>query len=104
MIYSGNQEQVGNVFDNIEYEIRPDFVNILRSRLTIDDSVTVQVPVDDTLETVIFSATTYDGDITSTEVTQPDGTMIDSSSPNTSISQLGTNKIITVLGREKVKE
>ena len=98
MIYSGNQEQVGNVFNNIEYEIRPDFVNILRSRLTIDDSVTVQVPVDDTLETVIFSATTYDGDITSTEVTQPDGTMIDSSSPNTSISQLGTNKIITVLG------
>jgi hypothetical protein len=97
LIYFGAAEEVGNVFDMLEYELRDDFVTIQRSKHILSGSITALIPVDDTLTSIIFTATSYEASISSVEIVQPDGTILDSSSHNVSISKIGDNEVITVL-------
>jgi hypothetical protein len=97
LIYFGDEDDIGDVFVTLEQRTRDDFVTIHRSSLVLNGPATVPVPVDDTLESISFSTTSYYGSIASVRVTQPDGTVITSSSSNATITNLGDNQIVLVM-------
>ena len=97
-IFFGDRNTIGEIFAPIKESIRGDHITISRAKINLTGgSSVVHVPIDDTLETVEFSTSMYDGIIDDVKISRPDGTVVSDSDPDVIISKLGSdNQIVTV--------
>ncbi|HEX2252730.1 MAG TPA: hypothetical protein VHQ65_05650 [Thermoanaerobaculia bacterium] len=89
--------ELGNVFGLVTPQLRDDFVTLLRALRTLSAGSPVEevvVPVDATLDRVIFALSSTDS-VTMT-VLRPDGTAVAPGSPGVSIVTLSGGRLITV--------
>lgn len=94
-VFRGPKDEVGNIFSDIDLQIRDDFVTLCRVILSLPASVPAKV--DDSLESIIFSTSIFDGSIDSIEIVRPDGSIVSDTDPNVTISKLGDNEVVTIL-------
>eukprot|EP00804_Cyclotella_cryptica_P001795 CCRYP_018343-RA/>CCRYP_018343-RA protein AED:0.01 eAED:0.01 QI:1635/1/1/1/0.83/0.57/7/177/448 len=96
-VFSGPRDDVGNILANIDTQIQDNFVTLGRYR--VDLPAAIPLPVDDTLTSIMFSISSFDGIISAVQIRRPDGVVVNTDTdPGVSKVQLGNNVVVTIQG------